>query len=177
MNSLLNIFKYNLKIMIDPTDCKNLKEEEAIKCHICLEIHRYQLIFPCGHLECHNCYSSDFTQRARRCKLKFFTKCPVCRSDVIPEKVSTAEMEFKLRPTSKVSIFYKNSVCAAASVDVIGLFVIHFWLYTKYLNVLNKILRHQSLACILIKKISILLLTKLSLTAVEFPLVYLVTSH
>ena len=27
---------------------------------------------------------------------------------MIPEKVSTAEVEFKLRPTSKVSIFYNN---------------------------------------------------------------------
>ena len=94
--------------MIDPTDCKNLKEETVIICPICLEIPRYPLIFPCGHLECHNCYSSDFALRARRWELKFFSACPICRSDVIPEKVSTAEVEFKLRPSSKVSIFYKN---------------------------------------------------------------------
>ena len=98
--------------MIDPTDCKNLKEETAIICPICLEIPRFPLIFPCGHLECHNCYSTDFSHRVRRWELKFFTPCPVCRSDVIPEKVSTAEVEFKLHPTSKVSIFYNNlQVC------------------------------------------------------------------
>ena len=94
--------------MIDPADCLNLKAETAIICPICLEIPRYPLIFPCGHLECHNCYSTDFSLRARRWELKFFTSCPVCRSDVIPEKVLTAEMEFKLCPTSKVSIFYNN---------------------------------------------------------------------
>ena len=95
--------------MIDLTDCQNLKAESAIQCPICLEIPRYPLIFLYGHLECHNCYSTDFALRARRCELKFFSTCPICRSDVIPEKVSTAEVEFKLRPSSKVSIFYKSS--------------------------------------------------------------------
>ena len=154
--------------MIDPTDCKNLKEETAIICPVCLEIPRYPLIFPCGHLECHSCYSTNFSRRVRRWELKFFTPCPVCRSDVIPEKVSTAEVEFKLRPTSKVSIFYNNLQVRCRNRGCR-----RFILYP--LLTLHEKSRYLSLACILIKKNLILLLSTLSLTVVGFHLVYLVT--
>ena len=94
--------------MIDPIDCRDLNEETLIQCPMCLEIPLFPIIFPCGHLECHSCYSSDFRLRARRYGLTFFTPCPICRSDVQPEKVTTAEIELKRHPTSKVSLFYKN---------------------------------------------------------------------
>ena len=57
--------------MIDPIDCRDLNEGTLIQCPICLEIPRFPIIFPCGHLECHSCYSSDFRLRTRRYGLTF----------------------------------------------------------------------------------------------------------
>ena len=64
--------------------------------------------FSCGHFECHSCYATEIKWRARRWNLKLFFPCPICRSDDIPENVSTANVELKRHPTSNVSIFYKN---------------------------------------------------------------------
>ena len=96
------------KSTIDLATCKFLNTETVMNCPVCLEIPRFPLIFPCGHLECNNCYKKDFKLRARRRGTDFYTLCPLCRAEVNPELVITVSTEVRDHPSSKVSKFYNE---------------------------------------------------------------------
>ena len=88
--------------------CDYLNTDLLMRCPACFDLPRFPLIFPCGHLECHNCFSCDFKMRARRRGGIFFTICPVCRAEVRPENVLTVSRDIEQHPNSKVSKFYNG---------------------------------------------------------------------
>ena len=87
-----------------------------MRCPACFDIPRFPLIFPCGHLECHNCYSCDFKMRALCREGILFTICPVCRAEVSPEVVLTASREIEQHPNSKVFKFYNGLLLLCSNV-------------------------------------------------------------
>lgn len=93
---------------IDPDLIDYLDSETLIRCPVCLDIPRFPIIFPCGHLECHFCYLVDFKVRGKHRGTKFFSPCPECRAEVNPELVWTIENEIKIHMNSKISNFYSN---------------------------------------------------------------------
>ena len=94
---------------INPEICNYLKTDLLMRCPAYFDIPRIILIFPCGHPECHMCYSCDFKMRACRRGGIFFTICPVCRAEVRLEGVLTASHEIEQHLTSKVSKFYNGA--------------------------------------------------------------------
>ena len=93
---------------INPEICDYINTDLLMRCPACFDIPRFPLIFPCGHLECHICYSCDFKMRVLRRGGIFFTICPVCRAEVHPDSVFTALREIEQHPYSKVSKFYNE---------------------------------------------------------------------
>ena len=78
---------------INPEIFNYLNIDLLMRCPACFDNSRFPLIFPCGHLEFHNCFSCDFKMRACRRGGIFFTICPVCRAEVRPEGVLTVSRE------------------------------------------------------------------------------------
>ena len=97
-----------VKTVIDPTNCDYITADTVVLCPACFDIPGFQLIFPCGYLECHKCYRADFKSRPRRRGNTFFTICPMCWAEVCPETVLTAPLEIKQYPSSKISKFYNG---------------------------------------------------------------------
>ena len=86
--------------------CDFVNTDLIMRCPACFEVPRVLLIFLCGHLECHICYSCDFKMRSLRRGRSFFTLCPLCRAEVRPEAVLTASSEIEQHPNYKISKFY-----------------------------------------------------------------------
>jgi len=94
--------------IIQPSQIYSFDSDTIQRCPSCLEIPRFPIIFPCGHLECHNCYIKDFKVRGRHRENTYFSNCPNCRAEVNPEQVRTAREEIKLNPSSKAAKFYST---------------------------------------------------------------------
>ena len=78
------------------------------QCPVCLEIPRFPVVFACGHIECSNCYLSDFQLRFLQKDQIYFTNCPICRSEIYPENVRTLNDELNNNPNSKLSRFNRS---------------------------------------------------------------------
>ena len=98
--------KQSANTTLDLKSLRNPNNSLMQQCPVCQEIPRFPVVFVCGHLECSNCYLSDFLMRFRQIEKIFFTSCPICRSKVYPEYVCSLEDEILHNPNSNLSRFY-----------------------------------------------------------------------
>ena len=113
-----------------------------MRCPACFDIPRFPLIFSCGHLDCHNCYSCDIKMRARRRGGIFFSTCFVCRAEVRPEVVLTATREIEQHPNFIVSKFYNGLLVLCSNLA--------FNQYTSYFQLTQHIIfqcRQRDIFC------------------------------
>ena len=53
----------DFKSYINLEICDFLNTDLVMRYPACFNVPRFPIIFPCGHLECHICYSCDFKMR------------------------------------------------------------------------------------------------------------------
>lgn len=107
------------KTKIEPVKILNLSQENFISCSKCKEIARFPIFFPCGHLLCNFCYFSNFNSDVRHREDKFFTKCPECNFEVLPEQVQSYPAMNHVNPGMMATKFYSNLLvrCENAGCD------------------------------------------------------------
>ena len=76
--------KQSVNITLNNKSIGNFNADDIQLCPVCLEIPRFPVVFSCGHIECSNCYFSDFQLRFLQNDQIYFTICPNCRSEVYP---------------------------------------------------------------------------------------------
>ena len=84
---------------LEPEDITIVDPELMATCPICLEVARYPIIFPCGHLACHVCFETDHSRESHQL-------CYICRQPIELLHLRTISEELSTRPQSAISKFY-----------------------------------------------------------------------
>jgi len=109
-----------LSANLDPLLFDNVTPEQVMKCCTCFEVPRFPIVLTCGHLQCCDCYQTDFIERSRRRNEAYYCPCPVCRAEVNPFNTRTILQELSLNAESSVSKFYLslNIKCSNVSCNL-----------------------------------------------------------